>query len=154
MKNRPSEYSKIRCNNGGLSFLEAVFFPFIEQVRLSASEVHNLRAAVPVFLLLRTLFAVVSIGDSQTSAYDTPALEWAVVALIAHSHQSAWPHIRVTNHALPVTLLAQPPYCNPWLLPAHNQIRMMLRHAALLPLPEFNTPPGLSHPPNASSTAT
>ncbi len=47
-----------------LSFLEAVFLPFIEQVRLGASEVHDLGTTIAVFLLLCALFAIVSIRDT------------------------------------------------------------------------------------------
>jgi len=123
---------KGRGSNTGpkLSFLEPVFLPLIEQISFGTAEVDNLRTAISVFLLLRALLAVIGVGDAETSTNNAPALVGAVVTLIANSHQGARSHVGIANHALPVVFLAQAADGNPWLLPAHNQIRMMLRHRA------------------------
>lgn len=113
-----------------LSFLEPVFLPLIEQISFGTPEVDNLRTAISVFLLLRALLAVIGVGDAETSANHAPALVGAVVTLVANSHQGTRSHIGIANHTLPVAFLAQAADGNPRLLPAHNQIRMMLRHWA------------------------
>lgn len=56
-----------------------------------------------VFLLNGALFTVVSVGNTWASANNTSALVGSVVALVADSHQSARPHVRITNDALSVT---------------------------------------------------
>ena len=117
----------VRTNTSS-SFLESILLTFIEEIRLSTPKVDNLGTTISVFLLLRTLFAVVSIRDPNPSAYSTPALERPVVAFVANTHQSAGTHVRITNHAFPVAFLTQSSDGNAGLFPAHDQIRVMLCH--------------------------
>jgi hypothetical protein len=44
-----------------LSFLEAVLLALVEQVRLAAAQVDDLRTAIAIFLLHRALLAVVRV---------------------------------------------------------------------------------------------
>lgn len=57
-----------------LSFLETVFLPFVEQVSFRTSQVHNLRTAISVLLLLSALFAVIRVRDTETPTNNAPAL--------------------------------------------------------------------------------
>ncbi|CAM6108517.1 unnamed protein product [Calypogeia fissa] len=118
-----------------LSLFKSVFLSLVEQVRFGATQVDDFRAPVPVLLLLRAFFAVVSVGDAQPSANDAPALVRAIVALIANPNESARANVGIADDTLAVALLAETADCNPRLLPAHDQIGMMLRHLALSPLP-------------------
>lgn len=56
-----------------------------------------------IFFLDGALLAVVGIGHSWTPADHAAPLVGAVVALIAYAHECAGPHVRVTNHTLPIT---------------------------------------------------
>ena len=53
-----------------------------------------------------------------------------VVTFVANAHKSTWPHVRIANDTFPVAFFAQATDGNSWLLTAHDQIRMMLRHDA------------------------
>ena len=53
-----------------------------------------------------------------------------VVTFVANAHKSTWSHVRIANDTFPVAFFAQATDGNSWLLPAHDQIRMMLRHNA------------------------
>lgn len=59
--------------------------------------------ATYIFLLDGALLAVVGIRHAGPPADDTAALVGAVVALVTDAHQSAGPHVRVTDHTLAVT---------------------------------------------------
>lgn len=108
------------------SSLETELLPLVEKVRFGAAEVDNLRAAISVFLHLAAFLAVVRVRDPSSTADHAAALIAPVVALIANTHERMWPNVAVANRALSVALLAEAPYCNAWLLAAHNQIWMML----------------------------
>ena len=90
-----------------LSFLESILFSFIEQVRLATSQIHDLRATISILLQQRALFEVVRVRNAGASTDHTSALVRAVVAFIANSNQCARPHVRVTDHAFTVALLAE-----------------------------------------------
>ena len=60
-----------------------------------------------VFLLYGTLLAVVGVRDAGASADGAATLVGAVVTLVADADQRARPHVRITHHALAVTLFAQ-----------------------------------------------
>merc|ERR1740133_452253 len=113
-----------------LPLLEAVLLPLVEQVRLRRAEVDNLRTAVPVFLLLCALLAVVCVRDPRPAADNAPSLVRPVVALVAYPHECAGPHVGVADGALAVALLTQPADRDPRLLAAHDQIGVVLRHRA------------------------
>lgn len=114
--------------------LEAVLFPFVEQICFRASQIHNLRTSVTlkkkegrkarfkyiqllrdnnqesnvlhgtyVFLLDGALFTVIRIRHPWSTADDAASLIGAIVTLVTNSHQSAWPHIGVTDDALSIT---------------------------------------------------
>jgi hypothetical protein len=110
--------------------LEPVLLALVEEVGLGATEVDDLGAPVPVLLLLRALLAVVGVRDAHAAADDAPPLERPVVALVADADQRARPHVRVADDALAVALLAQPPDGDAGLLPAHDQVRVVFRHAS------------------------
>ena len=56
------------------SFLEAVLFHLIEEIRFRAAKVDNLGTAVPVLLLYGALLAVVGVRDSRPSTDHTTSL--------------------------------------------------------------------------------
>lgn len=56
-----------------------------------------------VFFLLRTLLAIISVRNAYPSADHATSRVRAVVALVAHTHQSSRPYVRVANNALAVT---------------------------------------------------
>lgn len=56
-----------------------------------------------VFLLDGALFAVVGIRHSWSSADDAAALIGAIVTLVTDSHQSARPHVGVTDDTFSIT---------------------------------------------------
>ena len=58
-----------------LSFLEAVFFSLVEEVRLGGAQVDDLGAAVPVLLLDGALLAVVGVGDARPAADHATTLD-------------------------------------------------------------------------------
>lgn len=55
-----------------------------------------------IFLLDGTLFTVVSVGHTGASTDDAASLVGAVVTLVTNTHQRARPHVRVTDHTLPI----------------------------------------------------
>ncbi len=111
-----------------LSLLEAIFLPLIEQVRLCASEIHDLWTSISILLHLDAFPTVIRVRHPDSAAYDAPSLETPVVAFVAYVDQIAGPDERIADDTLPVALLAQPPDGNTGLLSAHNQVRMMLGH--------------------------
>lgn len=114
-----------------LSLFEAIFLALIKQVGLCAAEVDDFRTAISIFLLLGAFFTIVGIRDAGTTADDTAPLEGPIIALVTHTNQRAGPHIRVADHTLAIALLAQAPDCYSRLLPAHDQVWMMLGHGEL-----------------------
>lgn len=110
------------------SFLEAVLLPLVEQIRLCRAQIDNLRTAVAVLLQNGALLAVVGVTDTGPAANDTPALVAAVVALVADSHQRRRSHQRVADDALAVAFLAEAADGDARLLPAEDQIRVVLGH--------------------------
>lgn len=110
------------------SFLEAIFFPFIEQVSFGTPQVDNFGTPVPIFLLLGTLLAVVGIRYSHSSTDNTTTLKRSIVAFITNTDKGARTHIGIANHTFSVTFLTKASDCDSRLFPAHNQIRMMLSH--------------------------
>jgi hypothetical protein len=85
------------------SFLESVLFPFIEKISLGASQVDNFGAAISIFLLLRALSTVVSIGYSRAATDDTTAFVRAVIAFIADVCKDGRTHVAITNDAFAIT---------------------------------------------------
>lgn len=66
-----------------------------------------------IFLLYGALFAVVGIRHSWPSADDAAALIGAIVTLVTNSHQSARPHVGVTDDAFPITWEVERKNCYP-----------------------------------------
>lgn len=132
IRNMTIEHQQISYSIPVSSFLETVFFSLIEEVSLGTAQVDNLGASIAVFLHLCAFLTVISIRYSNTTTDDTPALEWTIVAFITYSYQRTWANIRVTDDALAIVFLAEPSDGNSWLLPAHDQVRMMLGHDPLL----------------------
>ena len=95
-----------------LSFLEAIFFSFIEQIRLATAEIDDLRAAVSILLQQGALLAVVRVRNAGASADHASSLVRAVVALVTDSNQRAGPHVRIADHAFTVALLAEAAFAN------------------------------------------
>ena len=110
------------------SLLESVFLAFIPEISLGATQVDNLGAAIPIFLHLSTLLAIVGITDSWSTADRASPLEASEVALVTNLDQSAWAHIGVTYNTLAVTLLAKAANGHSGLLTAEDQVRVMLSH--------------------------
>ena len=86
---------------------------------------------------MSAFFAVIGVTDAFTTADSAASLETSEVALIADFHKRAWSHVRVTDDALAVTLLAQAPDGNSRLLSAENQVGMMFCHSYFLLNVEF-----------------
>eukprot|EP00446_Apocalathium_sp_SHHI-4_P029552 CAMPEP_0177223722 /NCGR_PEP_ID=MMETSP0367-20130122/38634_1 /TAXON_ID=447022 ORGANISM="Scrippsiella hangoei-like, Strain SHHI-4" /NCGR_SAMPLE_ID=MMETSP0367 /ASSEMBLY_ACC=CAM_ASM_000362 /LENGTH=168 /DNA_ID=CAMNT_0018673707 /DNA_START=206 /DNA_END=709 /DNA_ORIENTATION=- len=108
--------------------LEAILLPLVEQVGLSTAQVDDFRAAIPVLLALTALLAVVGVRDASTSADHAAPLVAAVVAFVADPRKGAGPDVRVADDALAIALLAETTDGDAGLLPAHDQVRMVLRH--------------------------
>lgn len=87
--------------------LEAVFFAFIEEICLRASQIDNLWATISILLLDGALLTVISIGDSGASTDHTAPLIGAIVTLITYAHQGAGTHVGITDHTLAITFFTQ-----------------------------------------------
>lgn len=122
----------IKSNIKRSSLLEAIFLPLIEEVSLRAPQVDNLRAPVPILLLLRALFAVVGVRDPNPTTNYTTALERAVITLVTYAYERARPHIRIADHAFSVALLAQAANGDARLLSAHDEVWVVLCHDLLM----------------------
>lgn len=72
------------------------------------------------------LLAVVGVGDAGGAAHDAAALCAAVVALVADAHERARAHKRVAHDAAPVALFADAADPDARLLPAHDQVWVVL----------------------------
>jgi hypothetical protein len=83
-----------------------------------------------IFFLQRALFAVIGVADAWSTADDASPLKAAVAAFFAYTHERGGPHIAVADWALAVALFAQPANADARLLPAHDQVRVMLRSAS------------------------
>ena len=83
------------------------------------------------------------IRTSHSSANNTSTLEGSVVALITNSHKCARMYIGMADYTFSITLLTKVSNSNSWLLPAHNQIRMMLGHDLFKILVLLRAPTGI-----------
>jgi len=108
--------------------LEAIFLPFIEQVRLRATQIDYFRTTVSIFFRYSALLAIVGIGDSLASTNHASTLVGPVIALITHSDESAWSDIGIAYDTFAIAFLAEPANGNARLLSAHNEVWMMLCH--------------------------
>ena len=111
-----------------LPLFEPILLPLIEEIRFGASQIHDLRTAVPVLLLNRAFLAVVCIRDTGSATDHAPALIRAIVALVADADECGGTDIRVTDHALAVTLLTQAADGDTRLLATKDEIGMMFGH--------------------------
>lgn len=107
---------------------ESILFALVKLIHSHRAQVDYLWTTVSILLQLHTLFTVISISSANAVADETSVLIGAVVALIAYPHQDSGSNIRVADHTLAITLVAQPANRYPNLLPAHDQIWMMLSH--------------------------
>lgn len=112
------------------SFLEAIFFTLVEEISFGTSKIDYFRTTITIFLLLSTLLTVVSIRNPNPSTDDTATLKRTIVAFIAHTNKCTRPNIRITNDTFPITFLTKPSNGYSRLLPAHDQIRMVLGHTS------------------------
>lgn len=82
----------VRAGGGhNLALLEAILFPFVEEICLGTAEIDNFWAAVTVFLLNGALLAVKCVGNPHTAADDAAAFVRAIIALVADPHHGAGP---------------------------------------------------------------
>lgn len=80
----------VRAGGGhNLALLEAILFPFVEEICLGTAEIDNFWAAVTVFLLNGALLAVKCVGNPHTAADDAAAFVRAIIALVADPHHGA-----------------------------------------------------------------
>jgi hypothetical protein len=91
------------------SFLLSALSSFLFHLYINITVYHGIRA-------------------SHSSANNTSTLEGSVVALITNSHKCARMYIGIADYTFSITLLTKASNSNSWLLPTHNQIRMMLGH--------------------------
>ncbi len=120
--------SRARLRGSSSPLLESVLLPFIEQVRLRATQVDDLGTSVPVLLLHGALLAVVGVGDAGAAADNAAPLVAPVVALVADTHQRAWAHVGVANDAATVALLTKATDGHAGLLAAEDQVGVVLGH--------------------------
>ena len=95
-----------------LPFFETVFFPFVKEICLRATEIDNFRTTVSVFLLDCAFLAIICVRNAGPSADHAPSLVGAVIALVADPYQSARPHVRIADDAFTVAFFTQSP--NRW----------------------------------------
>jgi hypothetical protein len=103
------------CSTG---LFEAVFLPFVPQVRLRCAEIDNFWTAVAILFHLSTLFAVVSIRNTFAAADDAPALKRAEVAFVTDLNKGAGAYVAVANNALAIAFFTETTNRNTGLLPA------------------------------------
>jgi hypothetical protein len=94
----------------------------VEQIRPRTAQIYNLRAPIPVLLQARTLEAVESVGNALAAAHDALVLVVAESALVADAREGGGAHVRVTNGAFPVALVAETPDGDSGLLAAHDEV--------------------------------
>jgi len=111
---------------------ESIFLPFVEKIRLRTSKIYNLWTSISIFFLNCAFFAIICITNTRSSTNHTSSLVCSIVTFITDSHQSARPHIRVTNNTFSITFFTQTTNSNSWLLSTHNQIRMMFCKSLVL----------------------
>ena len=119
-------------NFTSLAFPEAVLLAFVPKISFCRAQINNLRAAVTVFLHLSAFFAVIGVRDALASTNGAPALERTEVTLLTDLYKGTRTDIRIANDAFAVALFAEPANSRSRLLPAENQVRMMLCHFFLL----------------------
>lgn len=76
----------------------------------------------------RSLTAIIRVGHPHAAAYDAPPLEGAVIALVANVHDGGGIDEGIADDALPVALLAEAADGDARLLPAHDQVGVVLGH--------------------------
>jgi len=103
-----------------LSLLEAIFLPFVKQIRFGAAQVHNFGASIPTFSHLNALPAIISIGNSHASAHHASSLEGTVIALIANMDDVGGVDEGVAYDAFAIALFAEPADGDAGLLSAHD----------------------------------
>lgn len=113
----------------------------VEQVRPRASQIDDLRTAIPVLLQSRALETVESVTDPFPTAHHALVLIVAERAFVADSDESCWADVAVADGAFAVTFVAETADCYAWLLAAHDEIamdmmlaRVMNRHSGSLHL--------------------
>ena len=108
--------------------LEFVFCFYVNRLILCSSSFILFALSSFLFHFYTNITFYHGIRASHSSANNTPTLEGSVVALIANSHKCARMYIGIADYTFSITLLIKASNSNSWLLPAHNQIRMMLGH--------------------------
>lgn len=88
-----------------------IFFAFIEHIKSSAANIHNLWATVSVLFLDGALSAVEGIGCAGAIAYNTAALLGTKIALVADMYWSRGSHIGITENTLAITPFTKPSHC-------------------------------------------
>lgn len=100
----------------------------IEQIRPRATQVDDLRTAVPILLEACALPAVEGVRDAFSTTDNALVLVVAKGALVAYACQIRRPHIRVAGGAFAVALFAEAGDGDAGLLAAHYEIWVMARH--------------------------
>ena len=78
-----------------------------------------------VFFKHCAFFAIVSVCNARSTAYDTTSCSASIIALVADVNQRARSHKRIADDTATIALLTHTPDPNTRLLPTQNQIRMM-----------------------------
>ena len=89
-----------------LSFLESIFLPLIEQIRLGGTQVDNFRTPVSILLLLDAFSTVVGIRHARPPAHHTPALQTAIIAFLADFDAFLWIDEGIANDAVAVAFVS------------------------------------------------
>lgn len=93
-------------NHSSHSFTKSIFFPLIKLIHPDRSQVNYFWTSISIFLLLNTLFTVISIRYSWTITNQTSIMICAIIAFITNSYQYCRSDIRVTYHTLSLAFFA------------------------------------------------
>ncbi len=110
------------------SLFEAILLSFIKLIHANRSKIYNFRTAVSVLLLLNAFSAVIGVGDSWPIADKTAVVIGTIIAFIANANENSGSDVGVADYTLSFAFFAKASDGNSPLLPAHDEIRVMLGH--------------------------
>lgn len=100
----------------------------IKQIRPTASQIDNLRTAIPILLQPRTFEAVEGVRYAFSTADDAFVLVVAEAAFVADADKGRRAHVGVADGAFAVAFVAEAADGYARLLAAHDEIGVVARH--------------------------
>ena len=94
----------------------------VEQIGPRASQIDDLRTAIPILLQPRAFETVERVTDPFPAAHDALVLVVAEGAFVADSDEGCGADVAVADGAFAVTFVAEAADCYAWLLAAHDEI--------------------------------